>query len=351
MSLKQDFFTAMNAQPLFAMNNTRVGMDDSVFDSKRGPANLYFGTGLTSRAEISAGLPFDFLGMMLPAELLRRKLGLGKVIQEISDTHAYLVNQNVDPRVVSEKARTQKALIDRIAKRLGMQDTYEVVCASSYQTTQEYQAITKELREVVAGTKDAGLSPQFSAEIGENPYFRMQWAGMAYLRRQQNVQVKLSWLIEDDSKIKGYDERAFDRGFLSLGRDSMSFAYVYSGLTFDSASNFRVIPYTAKSGEQRLMLQDGESAERLLEFLPPQWPKNQAPKGKQYVLNRMQNILTLAEELFPGIGIPKGTLFDQVNFVLQDVCGLKPVGEMPKPVVRSETVARAVVLSGGGNER
>lgn len=205
--------------------------------------NVYFGTGVATTSKMSSGMPFDCLGMMLVAERVRQASASSYIIHEISDTHA-LTNDFCDPDVVSHMANMQREKYNAIAKSLGIKDAYFCILASEYRRKIDFRKIQEEV--------DA-LSPK------EAPaYLRYQSAGNLYFARHFAATKKIGWLIDDDDKVMGYDERRFNESYAQLGLMPLNYIYTWSGWTFDT-SRTRVSPYTYVDGEKRLKISSNKA--------------------------------------------------------------------------------------------
>jgi hypothetical protein len=271
---------------LVAPTSTAAGMASCGQNrrSTEGGTNLYFGTGLSTTKAITRGLPFDFLGMVVGAEFTRRKLGLGKTIHEISDTHA-IANGFASAADITCLANNQRALVGKMVKSLKLEGVYECVLASEYQSTSEYQKI-------LAGVK--------TRRPDEAHYFQYQWAGMDWLASQRNVRVKVGWLTDDTPNPRGFDERRFDRGYDDLSLTPLNYVYLKCGRNV-SSTRTRVSPYTSVEGEDRIMLARGEDAFSYFEkWLRPQ----PLTKDTRQTITHLANIVDGFEKLF---GTIKGT--------------------------------------------
>jgi hypothetical protein len=224
--------------PLVAAQNTARNLETKTIAGE----NVYFGTGVVTPKAISQGLPFDFYGMLLTAEWVRQKTGASGIIQEISDAHA-LENPLHDPAEVNRMAKRQKEQLTRLASALGIADHYRCVLASEYRPSGDFQKIQAEVD---------GLS-----SLDTPAYIRYQSAGNLYFARYEGVGSKVGWLLSDDEKPAGFDERTFNNAYDQLGLQPICFVYTWSGWNFD-ANRPRVSPYTSISGEKRLMLENRE---------------------------------------------------------------------------------------------
>lgn len=259
--------------PLLAKNNTFYNL----FSKPPQIGNIYFGTGLATPKEISQGLPFDFLGMLLTAEWMRQKTNGKKIIHEISDSHACIVH---DKKRITALANQQKEQATKLATSLGLGNIYSCVLASEYRHTTEFKDIQREIDK---------LSPTDTL-----PYVRYQSAGNLYFARYKNVSCKIGWLV-DDNKTKGkLDERSFNAAYDALGLDPICFAYTWCGWTFDQQRS-RVSPYTSIKGEKRIMLEGQSSAAFEIKKLLDQCSNK---KISRLAIMHLARILTTYDNLF-----------------------------------------------------
>lgn len=205
------------------------------------------------------------------AEQARRSLNLSKIIHLIADTHA----KHAHPLLAKEVAHLAlqtKYLVETMVTRLGIQDHYEVVLASEFDGTPEYQGI---LREV-----------EVKAEVSANDYFKHEAADIEFFRRKSSGLIKLSWVL-DDSRKTHLDERAFDAFYTSIFGEHISFIYTVSGKRFEK-SRRNVSPYVSTPREARVLIADDTWVSKIGEW------KHVDPKT--YI--HLTNIVLAFEELF-----------------------------------------------------
>lgn len=238
--------------PLIAPVNTRAALGRVQMKPE---TNVYFGTGLATRSELSCGVPFDALQMLILAEQARRITGGAKIFHEISDNHVLETRSDVTAADVSVMADEQRETYRAAARYLGLDSVYECVRASEYQGSPAYAACLQEVENL--------------AGADENAYVRLQSAGNVYFAREKGVGVKVGWLTDDTPEIKGADERWFNRFYDALEIAPLSFIYGFSGLTFD-VNRTRVSPYTLTRGERRLRMTPegtGTTTQTLQDFI------------------------------------------------------------------------------------
>jgi hypothetical protein len=258
---------------------------------------MYFGTGLSTTRAMSRGFPYDLLGMFATAVKLRRHLNLGKVIHEISDTHANS-NEFVNPQEVDRLAKHQMDQIGNMINYLGLTEEYEVRLASEYQNNSEYNELLADMSEKYSDAPE---------------YAQRQWAGMAWLRDYDQVVLKLSWLIDEKSK-PGFDERYFDFNFPQSPTTPMSFIYTPCGRNFD-LSRSRVCPYSSPEGEERILLSSSFNAEA---FLRPY--QDVSKKGIKKVIEHLDLITSAFEDVFGSTG--EVTLGKRIDAIIESTCNV-----------------------------
>lgn len=232
----------LKSLPLLACENP-LSLDDELLSSDLTQYALYFGTGLCTTKEMSAGLPFDILGLIATAEKIRAILGFGKIIQLIADTHAKS-NKFVSDDQVDARAEEFKDKIITATQRLGLSGTYQVVLASEFDSSALYVDIYNSIDPSVA-----------------HEYVRREWSDMEYLARTENTRLKLSWKMPIKSgKIHKSDEDFFDKGYVAHFQRAYSFISNRASITFDPA-RLNVCPYTSATGEKRILIQHNEDAE------------------------------------------------------------------------------------------
>jgi hypothetical protein len=247
-------------------------LDSSTLESDGG--SIYYGTGLTTPNAISVGLPFDVLGMMLTAEKLRKAGEFDKVYHHIADTHAK-TNEWIDDEQVDIVAEEAISTLERIKQNLGL-DAFEFVRSSSFDTSEEYQALID--------TFDSS---------GEHEYVRREMADMEWYRSHEDVRLKLGWIIQSSETDMGFDERRFDREYLKFHPGQMSFVYTKPGRTFDT-SRPKVSPYISVDGERRLVLRPGMNIEELL--------TGETDPNLGGAKKHLQNIVRLYEGIYGNLG-------------------------------------------------
>ncbi|PID33299.1 hypothetical protein CR969_01455 [Candidatus Saccharibacteria bacterium] len=225
-------------------------LDSDAFKMPGG--SIYYGTGLTTPKEISKGLPFDTLGMMLTAEKIRRAGGLDRVFHHIADTHAK-TNSWIDGAEVDRIADVTSGHLNTIKNNLGL-DSFVFVRSSSFDSTNEY----------------ADMINEFMSS-DQHEYVIREMADMEWYRTREDVRLKLGWIIQANETELGFDERRFDREYLRFRPGEMSFVYTKPGRTFNKSIP-KASPYISTNNVDRLMLSpDEDVAKKLSSQQDPSW--------------------------------------------------------------------------------
>lgn len=232
--------------------------------------SMYYGTGLTTKTEMSVGMPFDILIMVLVAELLRRELKLDYVYHHIADTHA-LTNPHTTGSKVDDLAIEYEKVIKSIANILKM--PLKVKRSSEFDTSATYEDILKKV------------------ETDKHEYVKRELADILWYRSRYNLRLKLGWLIQARAKKGGFDERMFDDEFLKQCDERMSFAYTASGKTLDSKRP-NVPPYISILKENRVLIRDDENVKA-------RFDKSESEKMNKNMEKHLALILGLWDKLSP----------------------------------------------------
>jgi hypothetical protein len=205
------------------------------------PSAVFLGVGLCTGSQLSAALPLDFLGMLLPAERVRRAVGARTLCVMLADVHA-LGNGFAADRV-ERRARQTEQTLWRIRTALRL-PAMEIVRASSFHGSASYRRVLAEV----------GLR----AGRQEDPYFIRQVADLEYLDRRAGGVLKVGWTISASSRVKRRrDEVAFDDRFRQWVGKNAAFVYCKAGRTLDDRRP-KASPYVAVEPGRRVCLRPGE---------------------------------------------------------------------------------------------
>jgi len=83
--VKQNIITFLRNEPLIIKDESINRFDSDIITRE---SSIFAGIGLCTDHEVTAGVPFDVLGIILTAEKLRRKLAMKRIILQIADNHA-----------------------------------------------------------------------------------------------------------------------------------------------------------------------------------------------------------------------------------------------------------------------
>jgi hypothetical protein len=269
----------------FLLNEPLIIKDDGLFSNSfmniQG-TNIFFGVGLATDKEVSVGIPFDILGMILTAERMRSKLSFDKVIIQIADEHA-ISNSFVNKSKIQLSANSLKRRLDRMMERFGF-DNFEIVLSSE---TSKFE-IKEELSNIQL---DRELS-----KLLQNKYFFLELVDIEFFRRFHNVSTKISWMIPG-TVSNGHDERFFDSKFESVWGQNINFINLQPGFTFEK-NNWRTSPYIHKEGQNRILIDRDELVIDKFQKAEQEWNDTNMIGTKKH----LQDIVRLFETMFGRIG-------------------------------------------------
>lgn len=289
LDITKKFEIFVRNEPLFEAGPTMSRIHSKTFTKPN--RSIFYGTGLCTPTELTVGLPFDILGMILVAERIRRAFGFNKVFHHIADTHAKS-NGKWDETKIDDLAQWTKTTLERILKNLEFKD-FIVSMASSFDKTDEFKEILQSL-------------PDEAHE-----YIQREVADIEWYRRTHNVSLKLGWIIVDGGE-GGNNETLFDDRFEHEFPNSMSFAYFSPGRTFDK-SRQRVSPYIVTNGENRLILEQGED-------VVAKFKKAEQEFGDKYfggARKHLEDVVHSFEKLFGNL--ERMSLEQKLQFILEKV--------------------------------
>jgi hypothetical protein len=204
--------------------------------------SIFYGTGITTQDTISAGLPFDILGMMLAAEKIRRIGSFDTVYHHIADSHA-TANEHVTQDSANAVSLDLQNKLERIKNNLDL-NAFVIVRGSTIEDEPEYSKLLN--KNII------------------NQYVRREVADIEWYRKNCGVKVKLGWVAQaknkDDEDV-GFDEKIYDQTYIQEYPSSqLVFLYTKPGRTFD-LSRPKASPYITTDCDHRLMLVEGEDVE------------------------------------------------------------------------------------------
>lgn len=280
------FEQLLKETPLLEATSTLNGVDQSLVEDIDNPdsppeGSVYFGTGLCTAKAMTVGVPFDVLGMLFVAEKLRRYFGLKKIIQLVADTHAKS-NSFTNPEEVDRAASRMIETIHTVVSSLGQEEIFHPLLSSSFDTSPEYQNVFQGI------------------QTDDHEYVRREWSDIEYLRQQQDLKLKLSWIVDPKAKKVGFDERLYDLRFREVTGQEMSFAYVMAGRTLD-ADRPKVSPYICIPKENRILLQKDEKVVEKLESAKARLSETRFKS----IEDHLESIVNMYNDLFDGTIVNK----------------------------------------------
>jgi hypothetical protein len=278
-SQQQQFEDFLHSTALIEVGSTIAGIQDELVEKSNSSdtqsgTSLYFGTGLCTSKAMTVGIPFDILGMLFVAEYFRRFFGLDQMVQLIADTHAKSNDFTTVEEVDTAADRLIKTM-SKVAKNLGIDKHYTPILSSSFDGSDEYQAVFDSIRS------------------DDHEYVRREWSDIEYLRQTHKLQLKLSWIVDPKAKKIGFDERLYDLRFIEITGQPMSFAYVMAGRTLDKERP-KASPYICVAGENRILLEKDEQVKEKLADAKVRLSESRY----QTVIDHLQSIVDLYNKLF-----------------------------------------------------
>ena len=258
------------------------------------PRAIVLGVGLSARGRMSAGLPFDVIGMLLAAEQLRRAAGARRIVALIADRHA--LTNGFSELHVAPRAREVERQLHAVQRALRL--PLHVVRASTLHARRSHAALVRRV-ERCAGSA--------------HPYVTLQVADTEWLRRRHGAIVKLGWALDARpcAASSTLDERLFDQRFREWVGSSVGFAYVRAGRTFDLGRPLAA-PYLVIDAGRRLLLSpDEREGEKLERFLA------QAPReARGAVMRHLRRITRVYDRAIAPLD---GTVTERVRDVLDHI--------------------------------
>jgi hypothetical protein len=274
--------------PLIQTDATLTGMAAI----RERPRVVTLGIGLASQRTLSWGLPFDVLGMLLPAEQVRRAAGAERVVVLIADRHA--VSNGFARQRVEHRAREVARMLDAVRGALGL--PFDIVQAEMMHQDPSYERIHERVRASAGAT---------------HPYVTLEVADTEYLRRIYGSIVKLGWVLGRGPARDALDERFFDERFRGWLGAEVGFAYCAAGRTLDPRRP-RAAPYLVFDPAQRLLLRPDEPVERKLAAFTERAP----PHLQRAVTGHLRRITQVYSRTIAPL---EGLLAERMCTVLQHI--------------------------------
>ena len=217
--------------PLIETHPSTRGLRTAVTE----PRTIFLGIGLCSPDALSRAVPIDVLGVLLPAELVRRASGAEELLVVVADQHA--VESGHDESRVHLQARTVQETIERVRDVCRL-SALRIVRSSSYSGSVEYQSILDHVRQVSSSRVD---------------YVHRQLADVLYFQGHRSSLLKVGWVLRQPALGRRCDEVAFDQALLAAGGRDIGFVYCRPGRALSDRTP-RVAPYLVRRPEERLLL-------------------------------------------------------------------------------------------------
>jgi hypothetical protein len=198
---------------------------------KREVENIFLGIGISGKHNLTEGLPFDVLGLMLEAEEIKRSND-SSVNVLIADEHAKTNGFSIFE--IESVTQQIKPLIENIIDKLEF-SSWGVFLGSELVNDDKYIEIIDKI-------------PKFGSD-----YLRHQLADVHWFESERNVAVKIGWEYAD---IIGKDESFFDKMHCEFYNETgIEFVYGKSGRRL---SGREMSPYLCFNSDDRLLLSENE---------------------------------------------------------------------------------------------
>ena len=214
------------------------------------PRAVLVGIGLCTKTQLSGVLPVDVLGMLLPAEHIRRTVGARSLVVLIADEHA--LSNDFDPVLVRRRSSELTEMFARIEQVLRLQ-SLRVIRASSFHHTARYRALLQEIERSSPG-------------MGHS-YIKKQVADTEYLDQAYQGIIKVGWTLGSGSSPESSgarcDESVFDAHVRTCFGNHTGFVYCKAGRSLDDMKQ-KAVPYVALEPAARICLRPEENVFRKL---------------------------------------------------------------------------------------
>ncbi len=261
------------------------------------PRAVLVGIGLCTDSEVSESLPLDVLGMLLPAEALRKAVGGDVVVALIADQHA--LSNNLHAPRVRRRAEATAELLVRLRERLGLQ-ALQPVLASSFHFSREYQALLDQVAD--------------RAPDEEHAYFKKEVADVEYMHLLFGSVLKVGWTISSAKAHRPkHDEVAFDRRFRAWMGNHITFAYTSAGRALDDEQP-KASPYLAVDPQTRLCLEPDEDV-----YAKLAWAKAAGSVSAQTIRGVRNHVKAVTRTYSQQIEPLKGPVEARVRRILQRI--------------------------------
>lgn len=286
---KQKLIKFFENEPLFVNGDSIREFNLNIIEKNK--SNIFIGIGLCTRTDVSDGIPFDILGMILPAERLRNRLNLNRVLIQIADIHA-VSNNLLSWREIEAIANNTKTRLTRVLENLKLEN-FKIFKASENNKNKFIKDIEDQVMKNIKATND---------------YIRNEVLDIEFLRKNFDASIKLSWIIPGEEN-RGTDERLFDNLHKEIFGTDINFLHLKPGHTFDK-KHWRVSPYIHVKGQNRILLRKNENVKEKFKSAEKIW-KDKALGGAR---NHLKNIVRCYESLFGNLF--NMTLEEKIKFII-----------------------------------
>jgi hypothetical protein len=260
------------------------------------PRGILVGIGLCARERLGQAVPIDVLGMLLPAEIVRRAIGEPPMLVLVADRHASENGLDAD-RIRERTAETVRTLA-QVRNALGLRGM-TIVRASSFHDSAAYQAVLADVRE--------------RAPSGADGYVLRQVADVLFLERRYGALLKVGWAGGGSDGAPG--EPFFDDRCRRWGRSRASFVYCKAGRVLDDWRR-KAAPYVALEPSRRICLDPDEDVDGKLHNAPV------ARSTKRALRNHLRAI---AYSYSRHVRPLHGPLEERVRTIIDDIVHGRPV--------------------------
>jgi len=280
-------------EPLLDTRTSLAGVGQGAWAVR--PRTIFMGVGLCARGELSRAVPLDLLGMLLPAEILRRQLRCQELVVLVADTHA--LENGFAPHLVEERARAMEQVLHNVRSACHL-PSLRILRASRLHQASGYQRMLLQVRN--------------RAAPGVHEYLLQQYADVLYLHQQQGPVLKVGWSLPSSDPLRQRDEVKLDQQMAALTGARLSCVYCKPARTLADATP-RMPPYVVKRPESRLCLDRADDPEtKLLNAHQRARPATVA--GFRKHLRRL--VYTWGKVVEP---LPRGTLSQRVAAMMERI--------------------------------
>ncbi len=270
------------------------------------PGAVYLGVGLCGRSELSKAVPLDLLGLVLPAEAVRRAAGARELVVLIADRHAR--ESGFCASRVEERSAAVHAALARIGRQCGL-PSLSVVRATEISDEKAYRDGLATVRRVLGPAPD--------------DYTARQLADALYLEQRAGGLLKVGWVLRGADPARRRDEVAFDTALRRVVGDRVPFVYCKPGRSL-AAGAPRVPPYIVTQPKSRLCLDGAEDPVAKLRAARRTSPRDAIEGYRRYLRALVYTFNRDIDRL------PRGPLEDRAAALIRL---LAPRAELAEPLV------------------